>query len=263
MAPLYEDSNTVTEPVTVPGLFNRIGAEVRVFCAPLQGWTALLFILSGILLWFYDYYGSTKFFRTHLRDALDVSGVWGQACSYFYWFGSAVTILMVIPLIVIALHPREKIRNYGLGLGHKKLGFGIVLPAYLVMLGILVVVFRTDAFQGKYPLFSGATQSWTLFIAFEAAYALYFVAWEFFFRGFLTLGLARTFGNWAVFIQMLPFVVMHFGKPSVEAFSSIFGGIILGWLALRTRSIWYGVLIHASIAITLDLLVGLPRLLGP
>ena len=40
-------------------------------------------------------------------------------------------------------------------------------------------------------------------------------------------------------------------------------GIILGTLALRTRSIWGGVLIHVSVAITMDLLalyhtVGLP-----
>jgi CAAX protease family protein len=123
-------------------------------------------------------------------------------------------------------------------------------------------VYALPAFQRKYPLFRGATASTPLFIGYELAYAAYFVAWEFFYRGFLLFGLGNVIGRWAVFVQMLPFAILHFGKPEIEAFSSVFGGLVLGWLAWRTRSFWYGVAIHASMAVYLDLLVGIPRL-GP
>jgi membrane protease YdiL (CAAX protease family) len=39
-----------------------------------------------------------------------------------------------------------------------------------------------------------------------------------------------------------------------ETFGAIIAGIVLGTLALRTKSIWGGVLIHVGVALTMDLL---------
>ena len=83
----------------------------------------------------------------------------------------------------------------------------------------------------------------------------YFIAWEYFWRGFMTFSLEKTFGPWVIWILMLPFVVHHFEKPDLEALSSILGGLALGWLALRTRSFWYGAFIHAATDLTLDVLM--------
>ncbi len=60
-------------------------------------------------------------------------------------------------------------------------------------------------------------------------------------------------GNHAIWVQLLPFVLMHTGKPEIEAFASIVAGIALCVLALRTRSFWYGALLHAAVAGTMDL----------
>ena len=54
--------------------------------------------------------------------------------------------------------------------------------------------------------------------------------------------------------MVVPYCMVHFGKPVPEVVGAIFAGIILGTLALRTRSIWCGVLIHISVAWTMDLL---------
>ena len=35
----------------------------------------------------------------------------------------------------------------------------------------------------------------------------------------------------------------------------ILGGLALGWLALRTRSFWYGAFIHGAVDVTHDLMV--------
>ena len=147
-----------------------------------------------------------------------------------------------------------------MGLGDKKLGFTITILFYLVMLVTLLFIHKLPMFQDYYPLFKRSTKTWELFIYYQMAYALYFVAWEFFFRGYMLFGLKRVMGPWAIFVQMLPFAVLHFGKPTLEAMSSVFGGIALGWLAYRTRSFWYGVMLHAAVAVTLDIMVGGPRL---
>ena len=44
------------------------------------------------------------------------------------------------------------------------------------------------------------------------------------------------------------YATIHFGRPLGETISSLFGGYILGVLALSTRSIWGGLFIHIGIA---------------
>jgi membrane protease YdiL (CAAX protease family) len=46
--------------------------------------------------------------------------------------------------------------------------------------------------------------------------------------------------------------MIHFGKPFLETLAAVLAGIVLGTLALRTRSIWSGFLIHVSVAISMD-----------
>jgi membrane protease YdiL (CAAX protease family) len=47
----------------------------------------------------------------------------------------------------------------------------------------------------------------------------------------------------------------------MEIASAFFGGLILGALAVRTKSFFYGFVIHWFIALGLDLMVILPYLL--
>ena len=241
--------------------------EVRLFFQRLEVIPAVVFITAGLALWVYDYYGGLHFFERYWAKWLDIDRHAAEPASYFYWFGSAFLVLGVLPAMVLLFAnrfvPEEKrVRDLGLGLGDWRIGVRACALFYGVMVVILCVVVWTQDFQGKYPLYGGADRTLIMFLAYETAYALYFVAWEFFFRGFMTFGLERTLGIWAVFVQMLPFVVMHFGKPDLEAMSSVFGGIALGYLALRTRSIWYGVFIHSATAVTLDLMVTALKHLG-
>ena len=48
-------------------------------------------------------------------------------------------------------------------------------------------------------------------------------------------GLSKKFGYYAIFIQMIPFFILHRGKPELETFASIFGGLILGVQAWRSE----------------------------
>jgi hypothetical protein len=48
--------------------------------------------------------------------------------------------------------------------------------------------------------------------------------------------------------------MIHYHKPMPEALASIVAGIVLGEIAQRSRSIAGGVLVHASVALSMDLL---------
>ena len=71
---------------------------------------------------------------------------------------------------------------------------------------------------------------------------------------------ARYVGSYAIFIMVIPYVMIHFGKPFAETIGAIIAGIALGTLALRTRSIFGGVLIHVTVALSMDVLAIAMRL---
>ena len=76
---------------------------------------------------------------------------------------------------------------------------------------------------------------------------------EFFFRGFLVIGMISLLGRGAVLPMACVYCFLHFGKPMGEAISSIFGGYILGVVAYETRGIWGGVIVHVGIAWLMEL----------
>jgi membrane protease YdiL (CAAX protease family) len=45
----------------------------------------------------------------------------------------------------------------------------------------------------------------------------------------------------------MPFVYAHLGKPELELYSTLAGGLVYGWLAWRTRSILWGTIGHIYI----------------
>jgi membrane protease YdiL (CAAX protease family) len=104
-----------------------------------------------------------------------------------------------------------------------------------------------------YPFVKQLGPEWQLTILiWEAAYVLRFFCLEFFFRGYVLFGLEAKLGYAAVAASTLPYGVIHYGKPFPEALGAVVAGAILGFIALRTRTIIGGVIIHSSIAVLMD-----------
>lgn len=61
-------------------------------------------------------------------------------------------------------------------------------------------------------------------------------------------------GPHALLFALVPYVCGHFGKPLAEALGAIAAGSVLGWLALKHRSVWLGVALHYGVALTMDVL---------
>jgi membrane protease YdiL (CAAX protease family) len=52
------------------------------------------------------------------------------------------------------------------------------------------------------------------------------------------------YGGIGVLMATMPFVFAHLGKPEIEVFSTLFGGLAYGWLNWRTGSILYSAAAH-------------------
>ncbi len=228
----------------------------------LQGWerqTTVILLASGVILTTHRKFSRTGFYRAHLAEYFEYLPL-AASLPYYYWFLSTAVTLLVIPIIIAVVGSNQRLRDYGMRLGRQKLGWLITAAAWILMIPIVFIAIKLhEPFLYKYPFSKVVAKSWVTFVPYQLAYGVYMFSWEFFFRGFMLFGLEKRFGNYSILIQTIPFAVMHFSKPLPEALGSVIAGILLGVLALETRSFVYGAAIHWLVAMTMDTLCVLLR----
>lgn len=173
--------------------------------------------------------------------------------SRLYWFTADGALMFFLSVISIKFVLKEKLSDYGFRMGDKKFGFISSLVFFLVMLPLVWIVSASESFANTYPL--GGSELKTnlgLFLIYEACVMFYMLGWEFFWRGYMLFGLKPKLGYYSVLIQMIPFFILHRGKPELELFASIIAGIILGIQALRSNSFFYCWLLHCCVMISID-----------
>jgi hypothetical protein len=174
---------------------------------------------------------------------------------WLWWGAGCLTVLVVVPMILLRLLAKTGPRETGLrvrGTGRDAL---VYLLLYVVFVPVVWLVSMRPDFRATYPFYPRAPRAigWD-FVAFEAVYFLQFLSVEYFFRGFMTLGLKPALGRASVLVMLAPYCMIHFHKPMLEALGAIGAGLVLGALAWRTRTVVYGWFLHYAVALTMDLL---------
>jgi uncharacterized protein len=172
-----------------------------------------------------------------------------------FWASSCVLLYFVIPALVVKLVFRQSLKDYGLGLSGAWKHIMVYVILFFIVVPAVIAVSFSERFQEQYPFYKSYIDGQLPpgFVIWELAYAMQFFALEFFFRGFLLHGLKHRMGFYAVFAMIIPYCMIHFGKPFPETLAAIIAGFVLGVLSLRTKTIWLGFLIHVSVAWSMDL----------
>ena len=215
--------------------------------------TVIVLITAAILQTISWYYTSRTFFHLNIFNGLS-NYPFVYIIEFFYWYIGDFVVYFVIPFLIIKLIFKEKIADYGITFGDVNAGIKISAVFILIMIPFIWLLTAQQSFSLTYPLLYQARDSWKIFFIYESGLFFYLIAWEFIWRGFMLFGLKEKFGYYAVLIQMLPFVILHDGKPPLETFGAIAGGLALGILAYRTRSIYYCVITHSVIMFSIDLI---------
>lgn len=177
-------------------------------------------------------------------------GLFGE----LWWGAWHVLGYVLVPCLVIRYGFKERIRDYGLAWNRAS----DYLPWCILIAGLVIgfaylASHRSDFLQ-HYPFYRMAQRSLFDLLAWEGIYLSQFVFLEFFFRGFLLKACHRRFGATALFVMVVPYVMIHFPKPWLEASGALLFGLVLGIIALRSHSIWGGVLVHTSVALSMDIM---------
>lgn len=165
-----------------------------------------------------------------------------------WWAASSIAIYSLVP-VAYARIAGQSIRGYGLSARFVRSEATLIILIAPVALTLVWLASADQRFLDTYPFYDGA--GWSL-VLFEAAYGATFIVLEFFFRGFLVFAGQPVLGAHAVPVMAFAYCLLHLGKPMPEAVSSLIGGLVLGYLALRLRSILAGVVAHLTIAWGMD-----------
>jgi membrane protease YdiL (CAAX protease family) len=164
-----------------------------------------------------------------------------QSLERFVLFG-------MIPLGVVLVVFRDRPTRYGLRLGDWRWGLSLLVLGIVLMTPVVVALTGLPAFRGYYAPSVAPVPDLLL------THSLDLFSAEFLIRGFLMFPLIRLFGGIGLLIATLPFTFSHLGKPEIETFSTLFGGLVYAWVDWRTGSILYSAAAHVYIVTLLVVL---------
>jgi membrane protease YdiL (CAAX protease family) len=229
-APPYPATEPDGRTVTVAGLTMPVRATVAIAVVTF----ALLFDYS----------------RTFIPWEVQLVG--REAAAIRFQALARIILFAGVPLLVLVLAFRDRPSRYGLAFGDWRWGAGLTLIGCAVMTPVVLALAQNPQFRTYYSV------SWAPLAYILTTNILDLLSTEFLFRGFLQFTLLRAIGPIGVLVATMPFVFAHLGKPEIELFSTLGGGLVFGWLNWRTGSIVWSTVGHIYVLTLVMAAVGPP-----
>ena len=243
-------------PYLVISSFSLLDTEKQRWPRSKEFWTK--FVIAFIII------GIERSFYLH-KD-------WGQSLDIIDWqfyvgtmaWGRTFLSTFLLSILFYWLYERKRDQDktwFGLRMDQTNYKLYLSLIA-LVFGGIYLASYISElsAYYPRYQQVGGAAfankhgfSEYVSVLIYELVYGASFINVELFFRGVLVIGFARILGPHAVLAMIGSYVFLHFGKPITECISSALGGYVIGILAFYSKRIWGGVVLHISLAWSMDL----------
>ena len=209
-----------------------------------------LYLVAGLVLAMNEYVAD----NSYAWLPLDWTESQPAGAEHIWWAMVQIFSYVVPPVLYLRFVMSRRVGDMGLSIN------GVIkhLPIYVlfaaVVIPLVVLVSGTPHFLSTYPMAREATGNWQTLLVWEIVYAVQFVALEFFFRGFMVFGPARVLGAWVVPVMTVSYMMIHFQKPYLETTGAVIAGLSLGMVALKTRSIYAGMILHITVAWLMEFL---------
>lgn len=167
-----------------------------------------------------------------------------------------VLTLFLVPMALmrwVGIRPADA----GLGVGNARFGLAAVAALAILAVPVVLVASGDASLQASYP-WAGAWpgERWATLATWALTYALYYVSFEFFYRGFVMRIVGAPWGaGAAMWLQVVMSTMIHMGKPLPETLAAAPASLVFGVLAMRSRSVLYPAFVHWIIGLTLDVAI--------
>jgi membrane protease YdiL (CAAX protease family) len=222
-------------------------------------------VVTALVLTLQEYYGGRYLFEEVIGPAMQRAEQHGlrflkfdrydELYGFAWWVLARVIGYVLIPFpLWKLLYPKDSLLDLGLrtrGFLRHAWIYGLCLA---VVIPTMLLVSTQPDFGTYYPFYKQSSRSWFDFLAWESMYYVQFLALELFFRGFIVGTLRKSLGAASIFVMAVPYCMIHYGKPYLEANGAIVAGVVLGSLAAKTKSIYSGFLVHVTVAALMDIL---------
>ncbi len=172
------------------------------------------------------------------------------------WFWLNLLLFLFFPAIIIKFLLKEKFSRFGLIVGNWKKGVLTALAA-IALFSFLNYFFIIEAgFENSYRIYAPIATSFVAFLWFELLIAsVVFFSREFFFRGFLQLGLEGKFGYYAILGQSAIYALLFLKVSWLAVATAFLSAVIAGAMVRFSRSIYYSFAFIWLVSVTADIIL--------
>ncbi|MGV8086147.1 MAG: CPBP family intramembrane glutamic endopeptidase [Candidatus Woesearchaeota archaeon] len=164
----------------------------------------------------------------------------------FNYTFDAFIFYLIIPIIIILLLFKENLQKYGVTKGDMLSAVTVTSISLIVVIITTYIAITNIPNLRYYYIINFPFNTY-----FVITTCIYMIAWEFILRGFTLHGLEKYVGFGAAnVIQTILFFLAHYGKPYVEFISTIFTGLLFGYITKKTKTIWPMIIIHIAIMLS-------------
>lgn len=235
-------NRTVPRPLTDAFSGDQFKPTVILFSAP-------------VLMLTWRYFGSLEFYLQRIAPFFAPQSD-PTAGATAYYFISCFILFAIVPALIVKLLFRENLSDYGVQLGDRRILFRSMILSLPIIAVLAYLSSKSPEILKEYPIYRNAGKSPGTFGSHALTYFLFYIGWEFYFRGFMQCGLQEKLGATnALGIQVLASTMLHIGKPWPETFGAIAGGILWGTYVFRTKSILSGLWQHFLLGLALDFFI--------
>lgn len=171
-----------------------------------------------------------------------------------FWIN--IFLFLLFPWLVIRLLLKENFKLFGISLGNSKKGviFSIIFIAVFGLINYFAV--HKPNLRSQLQISPDIIKSFWIFLWFQLAVSLpSHFSWEFFFRGFLQLGLEKKIGKYAVLLQALFQTALYLRSSWLIILLICFSSLAAGLIARQSRSIFYSFVFMWLISVSLDIMI--------
>jgi membrane protease YdiL (CAAX protease family) len=199
-------------------------------------------------------------FRALRKTRDEVAAVRGYFLAFFI-------LLLAFPCLLVFLTssgPWATLVSFGWTFGRAGRGFALAAVGFPVAILAGAIGSRDPEMRKMYPFAKAACADARAFAGYELCYLfLYYLPWEFVFRGILFLPLVPAVGLIpALAVQTAISTLLHIGHPDTEVFAAAGAGLVFGLIAWATGSFFYTLILHAATGIATDTFLFLGRRRG-